>query len=128
MTISKHLANYFENLEVLLKSYPSVVSYQLQSQPRTLFDGYIRGEVVFTDGSRLHFRELVTVKPIVQRISYAYQYMRDDNSLLFRYDNADHFPNLENAPNHKHIGENEVIAITNLPDLAMVLGEIHANL
>lgn len=124
MSVLNPIAAYFENLTVLLKSHPSVVSYQLQPQPRTMSDGYVRGEIVFTDNSRLHFRELVSVKPFLERISYVYQYMSEKNSLIFRYDNAEHFPGLVNAPHHKHIGESEVVAITNVPDLKMILDEI----
>jgi len=45
--------------------------------------------------------------------------------MVFRYDNAPHFPNLPTAPNHKHIGEIEVIA-ADVPDLESVLIEIEA--
>ncbi len=72
--------------------------------------GFLRGDVFFKDGSRLHFRKLVTTDPRVQRVSYTYHYMRADETLLFRYDDSDHFPKLSTAPHHKYIGENDVAA------------------
>ncbi len=56
---------------------------------------------------------------------YVFQYMRADGSLVFRYDDTKHFPNLSSAPHHKHVGETEVIA-ADAPDLQSVLKEIEA--
>ena len=43
--------------------------------------------------------------------------------MVFRYDNAPHFPHLPTAPHHKHVGEIEVVA-ADAPDLQSVLKEI----
>lgn len=43
--------------------------------------------------------------------------------MIFRYDNAPHFPKLSTAPHHKYIGENDVAA-ADIPDLQSVLKEI----
>ncbi len=45
---------------------------------------------------------------------YAFHYMSADETLIFRYDNAPHFPKLLSAPYHKHVGENDVIAALQL--------------
>ena len=81
--------------------------------------------MIFNDGSRLHFREFVQAKRghPVNRYMYAYQYMNAGEMLIFRYDNASHFPHLATAPHHKHIGETDVVA-ANAPDLESVLKEI----
>jgi hypothetical protein len=47
--------------------------------------------------------------------------------MVFRYDNAPHFPHLPTAPHHKHIGESNVIA-ADAPDLQTVLNEIEASI
>ena len=88
---------------------------------------FLRGDIYFSDASRLHFREFVQIKQgqPPNRYTYAYHYQRADETLVFRYDDTDHFPNLPTAPNHKHIGENDVIA-ANAPDLQSVLKEIEA--
>jgi len=51
--------------------------------------------------------------------------MKANGTVIFRYDNAPHFPNLPTAPHHKHIGETEVNAVI-VPDLQSVLKEIEA--
>jgi hypothetical protein len=53
--------------------------------------------------------------------------MRDDETMIFRYDDTDHFPNLPTAPHHKHTVENDVIA-SQPPDLQSVLKEIEGML
>ncbi len=42
--------------------------------------------------------------------------------LIFRYDNAPHFPHAPPPPHHKHVGESEVIAAVP-PDLETILRE-----
>jgi hypothetical protein len=65
----------------------------------------------------------VTTEPAVILVRYTYQYMQADGTLIFRYDDTDHFPNLSGAPHHKHIGETEVVA-AQPPSLQTVLQEI----
>ena len=44
-------------------------------------------------------------------------------AIIFRYDDAPHFPSLPNAPHHKHVGETDVVS-SESPDLQSVLKEI----
>jgi hypothetical protein len=55
--------------------------------------------------------------------TYTYHYQRADGTLVFRYDNAPHYPDLPSAPHHKHIGKNDILA-AEMPDLFQVLKEI----
>ncbi len=55
--------------------------------------------------------------------SYSYHYQNTDEALVFRYDNAPHYPDLNTAPHHKHLGEKDVISASP-PDLEEVLREI----
>lgn len=125
MSPFENITDYFEHIVRLLDSCRVVQSHDVQPQQRTMAEGYQRGEVLFTDGTRLHFRELVSIDPSFQLVSYAYQYMREDGALIFRYDDTDHFPNLPTAPHHKHVGETEVVA-ADAPDLESVLKEVEA--
>ena len=123
MKVRGGIAGYFRHIANVLALSRIVNSQDVHTQKRTPTEGFLRGDVVFKDGSRLHFRELVSTDPSVQLVSYTYQYMRADGTTIFRYDDADHFPNLSTAPHHKHVGENAVIAAT-APDLRSVLKEI----
>jgi hypothetical protein len=123
MRVRGGIAGYFRYISGLLALSRFVSSQDVHTEKRTLTEGFLRGDVLFKDGSRLHFRELVTTEPRVQLISYTYQYMHADGTTIFRYDDADHFMHLTTAPHHKHVGEFDVIA-ANAPDLQSVLNEI----
>jgi hypothetical protein len=125
MKVRGGIAGYFRYVSGILALSRIVKSQDVHTEKRTSTEGFLRGDVLFKDGSRLHFRELVTTDPKVQLISYTYHYMRADETMIFRYDDADHFTKLPTAPHHKHIGENNVIA-ANAPDLQSVLKEIEA--
>ena len=117
------ITGYFQVVTGILALSTIIKSQDIHTEKRTPTEGFLRGDVLFKDGSRLHFRELVTTEPGVQRISYTYHYQKPNGRIIFRYDDTDHFPGLSSAPHHKHIGEKDVIAV-NAPDLQSVLHEI----
>ena len=118
------IEEYFESVRALLRnltlSQPPEVEYDYRDRE----PGFLKGDLVFKDGSRLHFREFVQVgqNVAVNRYMYAFQYMKTDGTLIFRYDDTKHFPHLPTAPHHKHVGEMEIIA-ADAPDLPSVLKE-----
>jgi hypothetical protein len=114
---------YFQLINEILASALVIKSQDIFAEKRTLTEGYLRANIFFTDDSRLHVRELVTTEPAVKRISYTYHYQRADGTVIFRYDDAPHFPSLLNAPHHKHVGETDVVS-SESPDLQTVLKEI----
>jgi hypothetical protein len=123
MSLPGGIDSYFQLIHTILASSPVIKSQDVFAEKRTLTEGYLRANIVFSDGSLLHFRELVTTEPDIQRISYTYHYQRADETIVFRYDDSPHFPLLPNAPHHKHIGESEVVS-SEAPDLPSVLSEI----
>jgi hypothetical protein len=123
MKLPGGIQDYFQYIDNILVLSSIVKSQDVRVEKRTPNEGFLRGDVFFKDGSRLHFRELVTTEPDVQLVSYTYHYMRADESMIFRYDDSDHFPNLPSAPHHKHIGDNDVTA-SQPPNLQSVLKEI----
>jgi len=87
---------------------------------------FLRGDIYFSDGSRLHFREFVQIKRDNRRtatLRLSLSTRRWDARFSLR--DTDHFPNLPTAPHHKHLEETEVIA-ADVPDLQSVLKEIEA--
>ncbi|HHJ06666.1 MAG TPA: hypothetical protein ENK24_04125 [Anaerolineae bacterium] len=77
----------------------------------------------FYDGSELQVMEkLMIERYILVKPRYVYHYQQADGSLVFRYDNAPHHPEIETYPHHKHIGAQVVAALP--PDLSEVLREI----
>lgn len=117
---------YFQQIKNLIEACPIVHSYNLMTDDRSLYLGFIRGELYFFDGSLLHIREFVNVKSGVERGKYTYQYMGIFNKLIFRYDNAPHHQelNLPNYPHHKHVASEDNIISSDAPSLADVIKEI----
>jgi len=56
------------------------------------------GKIVFLDNTILEFTESITP----ERFMYRYQYMKADGSLIFRYDNVPHHPEVSTFSDHKH--------------------------
>ena len=113
---------YFERLQALLAASPFV------HEPILSFDDrkdawFIRGDIYFIDNSRLHFRELFVGQGDPAKIAYSYHYQQADATMIFRYDNSPHYPDLSSAPHHKHTVDENVIEAS-LPDFETVLREI----
>jgi hypothetical protein len=117
---------YFQSLLNLLSASPVVRSSDITLDTRREFVGFIRRNIYFTDDSMLHFRELVDVALAVDKVVYAYHYQNVDGRMFFRYDNTPHFPQLPNAPHHKHAADETNVISVFIPDLAIVLTEIEA--
>ncbi len=117
--------DYFQSLLKLIAASSRVRSSNLAIEKRGEYVGLIRGDIYFSDDSRLHLRELVNLHGDPPRSMYAYHYQRADSVLIFRYDNTRHHPHLPNFPHHKHTSS-DATPIFDLPDLASVLEEIEA--
>jgi hypothetical protein len=77
----------------------------------------------FPDGSQLRVIEALRLdRSRLVKSRYVYHYQQADGTLIFRYDNAPHHPELKSHPHHKHLGANVVAAKP--PDLSQVLQEI----
>ena len=77
----------------------------------------------FWDGSLLQVEEALVARMfVVVKVRYAYHYQSADGSLVFRYDNAPHHPEVPTHPHHLHT-EGRVEA-AEPPDLSDVLRRI----
>lgn len=78
---------------------------------------------MFHNGSLLDFGEVFILRNRqIVKLRYAYHYQNESGTLVFRYDNAPHFPNLSTHPHHKHVGT--AVEPAQPPDLSDVLREI----
>lgn len=94
---------YLKSLEKLLDALPSVLSIKSQIENRGNIALYIRLEIIFNDMSELHVKEYFITIPEFTKIAYSYHYQNKEKSLIFRYDNAEHHPEIPTFPYHKHI-------------------------
>jgi hypothetical protein len=116
------IEEYFSRVELDINSCPFVTGYNLFKDKRSLYIGFIEGAVRFMDNSILHFMEFVDVSRGVKKYKYSYHYENPENILVFRYDMAPHFRDIETFPHHKH--ERAEISSSKEPFLKDVLSEI----
>ncbi|GAK51071.1 genome sequencing data, contig C329 [Candidatus Moduliflexus flocculans] len=119
---------YFRIIQELIASSHIVLLSNITYEQRGAFEGFIRGELTFVDGSLLHIREFVDVERSIEWLMYAYQYLNPSRQLVFRYDNTGHHKRLglSTYPHHKHDGSELHVVISNAPALAEVLREIES--
>ncbi|RKZ41458.1 MAG: hypothetical protein DRQ49_05015 [Gammaproteobacteria bacterium] len=120
------IENYFTDIQNIVDSFPVIRLKSVTYDKRGTYEGFIRGELYFADGTILHFREYIDVEITAERLMYAYQYTDSHKNLIFRYDNTGHHKKLglSTYPHHKHdSAENNVIE-SKAPRLNQVLHEI----
>lgn len=120
------IEEYFARIRNFLDSLPIVQSFEVETEARADYIGFIKGIVYFQDGTILHIREFVDVELSIDRGKYSYQYMDQDDQLIFRYDNAPHHQklNISTFPYHKHEQQENNIVLSDAPFLEEVCQEI----
>lgn len=98
------IADYAEAVRRLILKTRYVASHSLAYEDRPPIAGLIKGSLTLADGSRLHFKEFVQLTEQVVRLKYAYHYVSQDGTLIFRYDNARDpaAADLSTYPDHQH--------------------------
>jgi hypothetical protein len=117
------LDNYFEKIDSFLNN-PLMLSIQCNKEKRSSNVGLITGIILFIDLSELHFMEYLEVEGEIKKITYRYHYQNSQKELVFRYDNAPHYPKILSYPNHKHAKTK--ILESNIPTLQDVIEEIES--
>lgn len=118
------ILDYFTRVKTALNHYEHLIS-DLSSVEKTYSNtkGFISGQIVFFDNSQLDFAEVKDTESESKK-KYRYHYMDKDNNLIFRYDNAKHYPNLATFPHHKHTIQG--VKESKEPNLEEVLLEIES--
>lgn len=93
---------YFTQVESTLRDFPNIRTYTLTKKVYNLKQGHIGGAIVFENGCRLEFVEVKDTE-LAGKLKYRYQYMDEEQGLIFRYDNAPHHVDVGTFPHHKHV-------------------------
>ncbi|NIM16587.1 MAG: hypothetical protein GTO45_31790 [Candidatus Aminicenantes bacterium] len=102
------ISDYILQVKTSIEKRPSVLSSKLIVDNRGDVVLYLKGEIVFTNQSELHFKEYIVSIPQLKKIAYSYHYQDAEKNMIFRHDNAEHHPELENFPHHKHVDQQTV--------------------
>lgn len=118
------IEDYFELARQAISECGIIISQSICFDARTPYLGYIKGQIIFTDSSELHFREYVDVRTGDLKEDYSYHYQNSAGEMIFRYDNTPHHPEVETHPHHKHLVERKKPIAVTVPSLKDVLDEI----
>lgn len=89
--------------EVIEEFSEIISSYQILQNEEVEGGRKFKAIIRFIDSSRLEGRDFV----FPQKRYYSFHWMKDDNSLIIRWDNAEHHPTIKTFPFHLHFGKKE---------------------
>ncbi|MFZ3065721.1 MAG: DUF6516 family protein [Nitrospirota bacterium] len=119
------IRDYLESILDIISASPYIESKSVSFEERPPNAAYINGILTFINGSKLHFKEFIVYKSEdIIFLKYAYHYLMQDDTLIFRYDNAldPKAKAMKTYPEHKHLPGNLLPA--KRPSIEDVLKEI----
>jgi Family of unknown function (DUF6516) len=116
------MLDYFERVQALISDLSRVEIERYEEQVLSKERGNLRIRLRFFDNSLLEISEAIhIIGGTFIWLSYRYHYQRPDASIIFRYDNTPHHPEVSTHPEHKHTGKS-VVGATH-PNIENVLKE-----
>jgi len=118
------LSRYFIQFDDTISLFDFVVSTHIHKRKLNDFFGILEGRIEFQFGI-LHFLEVVKIdnNQLIKK-KYKYHFIRDSDTMIFRYDNAPHHQSVLTFPHHKHIGSKIVESLE--PNIIQILHEIQS--
>jgi hypothetical protein len=121
-----NILDYFASLQRSIRQNRTIGFLEEPALMQAFDDyrGLFRVRIFFWDRSCLAIDQVIdTQAGYPEILRYSYTYVRNDEH-IFRYDNAPHYPDLENFPHHKHTGTKEIPEAADQPSLKRVFREI----
>ena len=123
----KPLSKYVKQVESAFNALTSGYLEKYEEEDLTPERVNLRIRVRFPSGHLLEWNEaVIAVEDHVEHLAYRYHFQDMGNTLLFRYDNTPHFPDLRTFPNHKHLPDD--VIPSDRPSVSEVLNEVIAAL
>lgn len=120
MLLTEYLRDFAETIAEYAET-GLIIASELKADARAEKIGLIRATIVFENESRLFVTEYVDLRYKIEKLTYSFHYQDKDGSMIFRYDNAKHKPDL-GFNSHKHVKEK--VLISEVPELKDILEEI----
>ncbi len=118
------LSEYLNEVDSRVRSLQNCYIEKYEEEILTPHRANLGIRIRFSTGYLLELNEAVFINSSgeLNHLSYRYHFQDKDNKLIFRYDNAPHFPNLKTFPHHKHL-PNKVTDVPK-PTVLEVIDEI----
>ncbi|MCA1793704.1 MAG: DUF6516 family protein [Desulfobacteraceae bacterium] len=98
------LTEHLSAVEAVVRKLKEVYVERYEEEILTDNRVNLRIRIRFKSGYLLELNEANMVEEsAIIRLYYRYHFQDEKNRLVFRYDNAPHFPGFENFPHHKHL-------------------------
>ncbi len=120
------IQEFVEDIEKTIASSSIVLSSNIQKYfGPALETVYLKGHLLIINSSILEISIFATESRNTLSIDkYRLHYMNSAGQMLFRYDNAPHYPEIDSYPHHKHTIDK--IIPSSMPSLKDILNEISA--
>ncbi len=124
--MNRTITTRFSHYQQLLIECPAISQFTVVKQSITRRDGRIRVRATLSDSGLLEFAEYLALNDnnVVSHHTYAFHWQNEQQQLLKRWDNVNHFPDLPHAPHHIHHANGTVTGNPLAPTLQSVLSEI----
>jgi hypothetical protein len=99
---------YFASVQGGILSLPFVIHSNLSFDEISESEGYVRGILILSGGFELHVAEYVVFRPKLHRLKYRYHLQTPEGTLVIRWDNAAHHPEVSTHPYHSHTMDGQV--------------------
>jgi hypothetical protein len=98
----KNIFEYFERVQMLVSELSKVEIERYEEQVLSKDRGNLRIRLRFSDNSLLEISEASHImEGTFIWLSYRYHYQNPDGSIIFRYDNTPHHPDISTFPEQK---------------------------
>jgi len=119
----RSIVEYFERVQILIRELSRVEIERYEEQVLSEERGNLRIRLRYFDNSLIEISEAIhIIKGNFKWLSYRYHYQNPDGSIIFRYDDTPHHPEVNTYPDHKHTGELVIGSVR--PDIEKVLLEV----
>lgn len=100
---------YYLHIQAVIHAAPHVLRSEVRFDEIDVTECYIRGTLHLLGDLELHIAEYVQTEPGVQRLKYRYHLQTAaDKTLIVRWDNVAHHPQIATYPHHRHDNSGEV--------------------
>jgi hypothetical protein len=121
------VAEYHQSVKARLLADPLVHRFEIRRERRTLYDGQLRARLTLSNGDLLEFSEYVRqAHDAIEVVTYSFHWADSEETLIRRWDNAPHFPDLAHAPHHIHQGSKGTVVPGSPITIDQVLDKISA--
>ena len=98
------ISRYFKEIESEVQKMENAYIERYEEEILTAHRANLRIRIRFVSGNLLELNEAVSVEDRnLKHLGYRYHFQDVKNNLVFRYDNAPHFPEIDSFPHHKHL-------------------------